>query len=99
MRMMMKVAIPVQAGNKSIAEGALPKLMMSFIEQHSPEATYFVAEGGQRVALFFFDLKEPSDIPVVAERFFMDLDASIELTPAMSPEDMSAGADKAMKRR
>ena len=97
MRMMMKVSIPVEAGNKGVKEGGLPKTVMAFVEQMKPEASYFLAEGGKRTAFFVFDLKDPTMIPTVAEPFFMNLHASIELTPAMNLEDMKAGVEKAMK--
>ena len=98
MRMMMKVSVPVEAGNKAVKDGTLPRTFMGFIEQHEPEAAYFVAEGGKRTAYLFFDLKDPSSIPSAAEPFFMNLDAAIECTPAMNAEDMKAGVERAVKR-
>lgn len=98
MRMMMKVSIPVQAGNKTIKAGVLPKTMMQFVEQHRPEGVWFTAEHGNRTAFFVFDLKNASDIPSIAEPFFMNLDATIDLVPVMSLEDMKAGVERAMKQ-
>ena len=98
MRMMMKVSIPVEAGNKGVKEGLLPKTIMGFIEQMKPEAAYFVSEGGKRTGYFFFDLKDPSSLPLAAEPFFMNLNAAIDITPAMNVEDMKAGVEKATKR-
>ena len=97
MRVMMKVSIPVEAGNKGVKEGILPQTVMKFVEQMKPESCYFVAEGGKRTAFFFFDLKDPTMIPTAAEPFFTNLCASIEITPAMNLEDMKAGVEKAMK--
>jgi hypothetical protein len=94
---MMKVSVPVEAGNKAIKDGSLPKTVMGFVEQMKPEASYFVAEGGKRTAFFFFDLKDTTMISSAAEPFFMNLNASIELCPAMTLEDMKAGVEKAMK--
>jgi hypothetical protein len=96
--MMMKVSIPVEAGNKGVKEGLLPKTIMGFIEQMKPEAAYFVSEGGKRTGYFFFDLKDPSSLPLAAEPFFMNLNAAVEVTPAMNVEDMKAGVEKATKR-
>ena len=98
MRMMMKVSIPVQAGNKTIREGILPKTVMKFVEQHKPEGVWFTAENGLRTAFFVFDMKQPSDIPSIAEPFFMSLDATIELAPVMNLEDMKTGVERAMKQ-
>ena len=47
--------------------------------------------------LIFFDLEAPSQIPSVAEPFFMGLDAAIEMVPAMTPDDVRAGLEEASK--
>lgn len=99
MRMMMKVSIPVAAGNKALLDGTLPKVMMAFVDQMKPEAAYFFPEGGTRNALFVFDLQDPTMIPTVAEPFFLQLDATIEMQPAMNLEEMKAGVAKAATKR
>ena len=99
MRTMMKVSIPVEAGNKGVKDGSLPKTVMGFVEQMKPEACFFTAEGGNRTAFFVFDLKDPTMIPSVAEPFFMNLGASIEMTPCMNLDEMKAGVERAMKPR
>lgn len=98
MRMMMKVSIPVEAGNRGVKEGILPKTFMGFVEQMKPEACYFTTEGGERTALLFFDLSDPTMIPAIAEPFFMNLNAGVDLSPVMNLEDMKAGVEKAGKR-
>jgi hypothetical protein len=97
MRMMLKVSIPVEAGNKGVKEGILPETVMRFVEAMKPEASYFFPQGGLRTALFFFDLENPTMVPTAVEPFFTNLNASIELTPAMNLEDMKTGVAKAMK--
>jgi hypothetical protein len=97
MRMMMKVSIPVEAGNKGVKEGILPKTFMGFVEQMKPEACYFTTDGGKRTAFLFFDLADPTLIPTVAEPFFTNLNASIDIAPVMNLDDMKAGVGKATK--
>jgi hypothetical protein len=97
MRMMMKVSMPVEAGNKGVKEGILPKTVMRFVEQMKPEACYFGPDCGKRTAFFFFDLQDPTLIPTIAEPFFTNLNASIEMTPVMNLEEMKVGVEKAMK--
>jgi hypothetical protein len=97
MRMMMKVLIPVEAGNKAIKDGSLAKTFQQFTEAMKPEAAYFVAEGGERTAYFFFDLQDAASIPVAAEPFFMNLHALIEITPAMNLDEVKAGVEQALK--
>jgi hypothetical protein len=96
---MMKVSIPVESGNKGVKEGLLPKTVTEFVDKVKPEACYFTAEAGKRTAYLIFDLKDPTMIPSVAEPFFMNLNASIEMTPVMNLEDMKTGVEKAMKPR
>ncbi len=96
MRMMLKVTIPVEAGNAAIADGSLPGAVMQFVEKMQPEASYFIAEGGVRTALFFFDMKDSSNLPSIAEPFFTKLKAGITVTPAMDLADMKAGVERAM---
>ena len=98
MRMMMKVSIPVEAGNRGVKEGILPKTFMEFVERMKPEACYFGPDGGKRTAFLFFDLADPSLIPTAAEPFFMNLNAFIDITPVMNLDDMKAGVGKAMTR-
>lgn len=62
-----------------------------------PEAAYFTAIDGNRTGLIFFDLKEPSQIPAIAEPFFMSVGAAIELFPVMTPQDIQKGLHEAAK--
>ena len=89
MRMMMRVYIPVEAGNAAIKNGSLAQTIQQFMDTEKPEAAYFVADGGERTAYFFFDLRQPSDIPLIAEPF-SKLHAAIDVTPAMN-EDVRSG--------
>ena len=97
MRMMLKVSIPSTAGSRAIKDGAMPKALMGFVEQHKPEGAWFTTEQGNRTAFFVFDLKEPSLMPSIAEPFFSALDAQVTMSPAMNVEDLKIGIDRAMK--
>jgi hypothetical protein len=96
MRTMMKVLIPVEAGNAAIKDGTLPKIMGGVLEQIKAESAYFCATDGLRSGYIVFDLKSPSDIPSIAEPLFLGLNASIELMPVMDVADMQAGVAKAI---
>lgn len=98
MRVMMKVSIPVEAGNRGIIEGVLPATIMEFVDRFKPEACYFGPEAGLRTGFFVFDLADPSMMPTVTEGFFTRLNAAIELTPVMNLEDMRAGVETAAKK-
>jgi hypothetical protein len=78
MRTMMRVTIPVAAGNAAIKNSLLPQVVADAMARMKPEAAYFTADKGFRTAYFFVDLKDQSQIPVFAEPFFMELEASVE---------------------
>jgi hypothetical protein len=94
---MLKVQIPHEAGNRGVQEGTLPKTLAGFMEEFTPESAYFFAENGVRTALFVFDLKKESDLPYVAERFFMGFNAGVTAWPVMNADDLKAGIDKVEK--
>src|SRR5580692_4216248 len=75
MRMLMKVSFPVEAGNRAIVDGSLPKTIQAILEEQKPEAVYFVAEGGKRTGYLFLDLKSTADIPGIAEPWFLAFNA------------------------
>jgi len=86
MRCLLKVSIPVETGNATISDGQLGQDSSSpFLADLKPEAAYFAADNGKRTGFIFFDLKDASQIPAVAEPWFLAFDANIELHPAMKP--------------
>jgi hypothetical protein len=94
-RMLMKVSIPVGKGSQTIADGSLPRVIQETIGRLQPEAVYFLPENGRRTALFFFDQRDSSQLPAITEPLFMNLDAEIELTPVMNPDDLMRGLSDA----
>ena len=94
MRMMMKVQMPVEAGNQAIQDGSLPQIVGKALESLRAEAAYFISEEGMRTALIFFDMADPSDIPPAAEPFFAGLHAKVTFCPAMNQADLQTGMQK-----
>jgi hypothetical protein len=100
MRCLLKISIPVESGNASISDGTLPKTIESILNELKPESAYFAEENGRRTGFVFFDLKEPSQIPAVAEPWFLAFNAQVEFHPAMTLEDLkkaTPGIEKAVK--
>jgi hypothetical protein len=97
MRMMLKVTVPVEAGNRAIKDGTLPKVIQSTTERLKPEAAYFLAEDGKRTAIFVFNMQDASQIPVIAEPLFMGMDAALTMLPVMNADDLQKGLTEAAK--
>lgn len=91
MRVMMKVTIETEAGNRAIADGTLAAMMEQMLGDLRPEAAYFGSEHGQRTNFIVFDLQDPSQIPPIAEPFFRTLNAKVEIFPVMNREDLQKG--------
>jgi len=92
MRMMLKATMPVEAGNAAILNGTLGTTIEKILTQIKPEAAYFVAEDGQRTAYVFFDMTDSSQLPAIAEPFFLAFNASISVQPAMNQQDLAKSA-------
>jgi hypothetical protein len=100
MRCLLKASIPVETGNAAIGDGSLGKTIESILADLKPEAAYFAADNGKRTGFIFFDLKDPSQIPAIAEPWFLAFDAHIEIQPAMNLEDLKKagpGIERAVK--
>ncbi len=91
MRFLIKISFPVEAGNTAVKKDGL-KVIKTILGQQKPEAAYFVADGGRRTCIMIIDLNSASDIPRIAEPWFLALNASIEVTPAMVAEDLKNAA-------
>ena len=50
---------------------------------------YFTDDKGQRTAFLFLDMQDASQIPAIAEPWFLAFNASIDIHPVMVPEDLA----------
>jgi hypothetical protein len=90
MRMLLRVSIPVETGNAAIKDGTLASTIERILADLKPEAAYFMADdNGQRSGSIVFDLKDSSQIPAVAEPWFLAFNAKISLRPVMNPQDLA----------
>jgi len=89
MRFLVKVNIPVEAGNGAAKVGKLGTTIQSILADLKPEAVYFTDDNGQRTAFLFLDMQDASQIPAIVEPWFLAFNARIEIHPVMVPEDLS----------
>ena len=89
MRFLVKVNIPVEAGNEAARAGKLGTTIQSILADLKPEAVYFTDNNGQRTALLFLEMRDASQIPAIAEPWFLAFNANIEIHPVMVPDDLA----------
>jgi hypothetical protein len=93
MRFLLKVNIPVEAGNGAAKAGKLGGTIQNILADLKPEAVYFTDDNGQRTALIFLEMQDGSQIPAVAEPWFLAFNANVEIHPVMIPEDLARAGD------
>ncbi len=94
MRMMLRISMPTDGSNRALKEGLVAKLVQQTVETLRPESCYFGPEGGQRTAYFFFDMKDSSQMPAIAEPWYLATNALIDIQPVMNAEELRAGLDR-----
>src|SRR5687768_11526377 len=93
MRFVIEVTFPTEQSNATIRDGTLPTIVQSILEELKPEGAYFTAVGdGCRGGFLIVNIDDASQIPAIAEPFFLAFNATIKFYPVMTPEDlMKAG--------
>ena len=90
MRFIMKVTLPVDNFNDAVRDGSAGAKIGRILEAIKPEAAYFTAQEGERGGILIVNLESASDIPALAEPWFLTFDAKVDFQVAMRPEDLAA---------
>jgi hypothetical protein len=91
MRFLLKITFPVEIANRAIKDGTFEKKLQGIMASLRPEAAYFAAENGKRAGFLIVDMQETSQMPAIAEPFFLGFNADVEFHPVMIPEDLAKG--------
>jgi len=90
----MKVEWPTEAANKAIADPKFGEKVQTLLKEIKAEAAYFTTLKGQRGGYIVVNMDDVSQMPAIAEPFFLWLNARITWLPVMLPEDLGkAGPD------
>ena len=91
MRMLLRVSLPVESGNAAAKAGTLGSTIEKILADVKPEAAYFYADDdGHRAGSIVFDMKDASQIPALAEPWFLAFNAKVSFRPIMNPQDLAA---------
>lgn len=88
MRFLLRAEWRVEAGNAAMKDGSLSKTIGSILDDLKPEAAYFLASNGKRTALLIVNMQDASQIPALAEPWFLAFQARLKVVPVMVPEDL-----------
>ena len=69
--------------------GFVGSTIQSILTDLKPEAVYFTDNNGQRAGFIFLEMQDASQIPAIAEPWFLAFNASLEIHPVMTPEDLA----------
>lgn len=91
MRMMLRAVMDTEKANEARSSGKLPRVMEETLKRLQPEAAYFGSFQGRRACYIVFDMQDSSQLPSIAEPFFQEFGAEVEVHPVMTAEDLTKG--------
>lgn len=89
MRFLLKAVLDTEKANAAAKSGTLGKTIQSIVSELKPEAAYFTDDHGKRTAFVIFDMRDTSQIPAIAEPWFLAFNAHIEFHAVMVPDDLA----------
>ncbi|MGA9062276.1 MAG: panthothenate synthetase [Terracidiphilus sp.] len=63
--------------------------MKKILDDIKPEAAYFGEREGKRGGILIVHLSSPSEVPKLAEPWFLTFNAEVEFRVVMTPEDLA----------
>jgi DNA primase len=90
--MMLQVVMPVETANAAIRASQFAPFVQKVLADLKPEAAYFTETNGTRSGYIFFDMKDASELPAIAEPWFLAMGATVTVKPAMSAQDLGGAA-------
>jgi len=91
MKYIMKVTMPNETANIRIKDSQFGKKMQEILADVKAEAAYFGTICGSRGAYIVVNMDNASQMPAIAEPFFLWMNADVDFIPVMTPEDLGKG--------
>jgi len=99
MRMMLLVECPVEPFNTLVRNGTAGQVMKSILDDIKPEAAYFGERDGKRGGVLIVDVAKPSDVPRLAEPWFLKFNADVQFRVCMLPQDLGEANLEALGKK
>jgi len=90
MRTILDIDFPLELFNTHVRNGTIGDLLAKIMEDIQPEAVYFSEAHGKRRGVLIVNVDSPSDVPRLAEPFFLSFNAECRFRICMLPEDLAA---------
>ena len=88
MRMLMIVECPHEPFNTLVRKGTAGEIIGKILAAIKPEAVYFTELTGKRTGVLVVNLENASQIPTLAEPWFLNFQADCHFHPAMTADDL-----------
>ncbi len=88
MRMLLNVILPHEPFNTAVRKGTAGETIDKILKALKPEAVYFTEQDGHRGAVLVVNVENPSQVPALAEPWFLHFQADCKFRIAMTPEDL-----------
>jgi hypothetical protein len=85
----MLLQFPIEPFNTAVKNGTVGAKMQQILDATKPEAAYFTERDGRRGGILVVNMDKASDIPRLAEPWFLSFNAEVEFRIAMTPEDLA----------
>jgi hypothetical protein len=97
--MLFHAKFPHEPFNTAVREGTAGTKLRRILNDLKPEAVYFSEYQGRRGCILIINVDNPSEVPAIAEPFFLLFNADCEFHIVMTPEDLGkAGLDELGKK-
>lgn len=99
MRMMVDIDLPIEPFNQMVRDGTAGPAIEKALAEVKPEAVYFRERQGLRGCTMIVDMTDTSQMPAIAEPFFLMFNAMVNIEPVMTPEDLARSGLDALGKK
>ncbi len=87
--MLINFDLPIEPFNTYVRDGSAGERLAKIMDDLKPEAVYFTEQDGKRGGVMIIDVASPSDVPRIAEPFFLTFNADVRFHVCMTPDDLA----------